>query len=102
MHCSGCSALHGVNCNKKKHGFRENKFGDCTISQKKTIDKFEHEVMIIKPQHKTISLFAAWKDNKSVYAASNCDAIEPSLKCNTGIGRTIKGCHLPTLSNQLI
>ena len=56
---------------------RENRLGDCTISKKKAIDKFEHEAMNYRTSAQHNLTVVAWKDNKTVYVASNRDAVEP-------------------------
>ena len=56
---------------------RENRLGDCTISKKKAIDKFEHEAMNYRTSAQHNLTVVAWKDNKTVYVASNRDVVEP-------------------------
>ena len=55
----------------------ENRLGDCTISKKKAI-KFEHEAMDYRTSAQHNLNVVAWKDNKTVYVASNHNAVEPS------------------------
>ena len=53
------------------------KLGDCSISKTKSIYKFERGAINYWTSAQSKSNCVAWKDNKSVYVASNCDRIKP-------------------------
>jgi len=56
---------------------RENRLGDCTIPKKKLVDKLERGGMKYRTSEQSNLTVVAWKDNKSVYVASNCDSVQP-------------------------
>ena len=50
--------------------------GNCTITKKKQIDKFKRGEMDRRTATGNELTIVGWKDNKSVYVASNCDSNE--------------------------
>ena len=56
---------------------RENRIGKCPIASKKEIDKFKRGELDYRTTSSDELTIVGWKDNKSVYVASNCDSIEP-------------------------
>ena len=53
------------------------KLGDCSISKTKSIHKFEGGAINYWTSAQSKFNCVAWKDNKSVYVASNLDTVEP-------------------------
>ena len=56
---------------------RGNRTGNCPIASKKEIDKFKRGEMDYRTTGSGELTIVGWKDNKSVYVASNCDSVEP-------------------------
>ena len=55
----------------------QNRFSHHTISKMKAIDKFEHGAIEYQISAQNNVTVVEWKDNKSVYVASNCDTADP-------------------------
>ena len=73
-------SLEFLTFNSKQHqGFRhyaENRLGDFAILKKKAIDKFERGVIDYLTSAQNNLTVVAWKGNRSVYIASNCNKVE--------------------------
>ena len=75
---SFCLIQHLASNNIRASGtIRPNRLGECTVATKAAIDKFKQGEMDFRTAKSEDLIVVGWKDNKSVYLASNCDSVNP-------------------------